>query len=88
MRLIYAVNKPREQVSDAVALRDLASALVAGIRVHSAGNVTPSVFMSSLITEFGKKRKIGATEKVQLRWKDIGLQVCPLFRIGRGSSSM
>ncbi|KAK1409881.1 hypothetical protein QVD17_36410 [Tagetes erecta] len=84
----HLVNKPREQVSDAEALRDLANALVTGIRVHSAGNVTPSVFMSSLITEFGKKRKIGTTEKVGIRWKDIGLQVCPLFMIGRGSSCM
>ncbi|KAI3793715.1 hypothetical protein L1987_36336 [Smallanthus sonchifolius] len=84
----HLVNKPREQVSDAEALRDLANTLVTSIRVHSTGNVTPSIFISSLITEYGKKRKIGGTESVQIRWKDIGLQVSPVLMICKGSSTM
>ncbi|XP_076913186.1 non-structural maintenance of chromosomes element 4 homolog A-like [Bidens hawaiensis] len=82
------VNKPREQVSDAEALRDLADTLVTSIRVHSTGNVNPSVFVSSLISRFGKKRKIGINESVKIRWKDIGLQASSLFMTGSGSSTM
>ncbi|KAI7746227.1 hypothetical protein M8C21_017692 [Ambrosia artemisiifolia] len=84
----HLVNNPREQVSDAEALRDLANTLMTSIRVHSTGNVTPSVFVSSLITQYGKKRQIGSTENVEIRWKDIGLQVSPVFMIGNGSSTM
>ncbi|XP_076897421.1 non-structural maintenance of chromosomes element 4 homolog A-like [Bidens hawaiensis] len=84
----HLVNKPREQVSDAEVLRDLADTLVTSIRVHSTGNVNPSVFVSSLITRFGKKRKIGITESVGIRWKDIGLQASSLFMTGSGSSTM
>ncbi|MFS8011894.1 putative non-structural maintenance of chromosome element 4, Nse4/EID family [Helianthus anomalus] len=84
----HLVNNPREQVSDAEALRDLANTLMTSIRVHSTGNVTPSVFVSSLITQYGKKRKIGSTESVKIRWKDIGLHVSPVFMVGNGSSTM
>ncbi|KAL8247352.1 hypothetical protein R6Q59_008568 [Mikania micrantha] len=84
----HLVNKPREQVSDAEALRDLANTLVTSIRVHSTGNVNPSVFVSSLITEYGKKRKLGAAERVEICWKDLGVQVSPLFMIFRGSYTM
>ncbi|KAK9061501.1 hypothetical protein SSX86_018683 [Deinandra increscens subsp. villosa] len=84
----HRVSNPREQVSDAEALRDLANTLVTSIKVHSNGNVTPSVFVSSLISEYSKKRKIGVSERAEIRWKDIGLRVSPILMMCRGSSTM
>ncbi|KVI09424.1 non-structural maintenance of chromosomes element 4 homolog A-like [Cynara cardunculus var. scolymus] len=84
----HLVKKPREQVSDAEALRDLANTLVASIRVQSTGSVTSSVFVSSLITEYGQKGMIGITETVQILWKDIGLHVSPMFMVSNGSCTM
>lgn len=84
------VNKPREQVSDAGALRDLASTLVTSIKVHNIGSVTPSLFVSSLISRFGKKKKKKRriTESGQILWKDIGLHASPLFMTFQGPCSM
>ncbi|CAI9273042.1 unnamed protein product [Lactuca saligna] len=85
----HLVNKPREQVSDAEALRDLANTLVASIRVHSTGSVTPSLFVSSLINQFGKKESTEITETTQIQWKDIGLHAShPLFMTFQGSCTM
>ncbi|XP_023751578.1 non-structural maintenance of chromosomes element 4 homolog A [Lactuca sativa] len=85
----HLVNKPREQVSDAEALRDLANTLVASIRVHSTGSVTPSLFVSSLISQFGKKESTEITETAQIQWKDIGLHAShPLFMTFQGSCTM
>ncbi|KAI3721943.1 hypothetical protein L2E82_32963 [Cichorium intybus] len=84
----HLVKKPREQVSDAEALRDLASTLVTSIRVHSTGSVTPSLFVSSLISQFGKNERTGITESAQILWKDIGLHASPLFMTFHGSCTM
>ncbi|XP_023751579.1 non-structural maintenance of chromosomes element 4 homolog B-like [Lactuca sativa] len=86
----HLVNKPREQVSDAGALRDLASTLVTSIKVHNIGSVTPSLFVSSLISRFGKKKKKKRriTESGQILWKDIGLHASPLFMTFQGPCSM
>ncbi|KAI3748298.1 hypothetical protein L6452_11285 [Arctium lappa] len=84
----HLVKKPREQVSDAEALRDLANTLVASIRVQSTGSVSPSLFVSSLITEYGQNAIMGITETAQILWKDIGLHVSPLFMICNGSCTM
>lgn len=84
----HLVKKPREQISDAEALHDLANTLVASIRVHSTGSVTPSVFVSSLITEYGKKGIMGINETAEILWKDIGLHVSPFFMICNGCSTM
>ncbi|CAI9273041.1 unnamed protein product [Lactuca saligna] len=85
----HLVNKPREQVSDAGALRDLASTLVTSIKVHNIGSVTPSLFVSSLINRFGKKKKRRRiTESDQILWKDIGLHASSLFMTFQGPCSM
>ncbi|GJW49006.1 non-structural maintenance of chromosomes element 4 homolog A-like protein [Tanacetum coccineum] len=82
------VKKPKEQVSDAEALRDLASTLITSIRVQSTGSVTPSVFVSSLINKFSKKGRIGNNQRRKILWKDIGLHVSPLLKTCRGLSTM
>ncbi|KAG5572440.1 hypothetical protein H5410_062206 [Solanum commersonii] len=49
------VKKPREQVADAEALFDLTRTLVASVRSHSADDVTPYIFISSLLEAFGPR---------------------------------
>nr|XP_043634533.1 non-structural maintenance of chromosomes element 4 homolog A-like [Erigeron canadensis] len=85
----HHVKKPREQVSDAEALRELSTTLLASIKVQSTGSLTPSVFVSSVITEYGKKRVgRGIDECVEILWQDIGLHVSPLFMFSGGSCTM
>uniref|UniRef100_UPI001CB9ABF1 non-structural maintenance of chromosomes element 4 homolog A-like n=1 Tax=Erigeron canadensis TaxID=72917 RepID=UPI001CB9ABF1 len=84
----HLVTKPRELVSDAEALRDLSHTLVSSIKVQSLGSVTPSVFVSSLVDAYAKKkRRIGTAQHVQILWKNIGLDVSPLLKIFRGSAT-
>ncbi|XP_060200951.1 non-structural maintenance of chromosomes element 4 homolog A-like [Lycium barbarum] len=80
------VKKPREQVADAEALFDLTRTLVASVRSHSVDGITPYMFISSLLGVFGEKGL--SVNANTLCWKKIGRSVSPIFRNGRGCSTM
>ncbi|TMW99028.1 hypothetical protein EJD97_003160 [Solanum chilense] len=86
------VKKPREQVADAEALFDLTRTLVASVRSHSADDVTPYIFISSLLEAFGprsaKHQKGLSPNEDTVGWKKLGLAVSPIFRNGRGCHTM
>lgn len=86
------VKKPREQVADAEALFDLTRTLVASVRSHSADDVTPYIFISSLLDVFGTrsaKHEKGLSPNANtLGWKKFGLAVSPIFSNGRGCQTM
>ncbi|KAH0705724.1 hypothetical protein KY285_010261 [Solanum tuberosum] len=84
------VKKPREQVADA--LFDLTRTLVASVKSHSADDVTPYIFISSLLEAFGprsgKHEKGLSPNENTVGWKKLGLAVSPIFRNGRGCHTM
>ncbi|KAL3352060.1 hypothetical protein AABB24_020252 [Solanum stoloniferum] len=86
------VKKPREQVADAEALFDLTRTLVASVRSHSADDVTPYIFISSLLEAFGPrsaKHENGLSPNENtVGWKKLGLALSPIFRNGRGCHTM
>ncbi|GAV75867.1 Nse4 domain-containing protein [Cephalotus follicularis] len=86
------VTKPREQVSDAEALRDLAKSLEKSIKSLSNEGITPVDLVTSLIAEFGVSTatRLSTQEDTQISmsWKDIGLRVSPIFRKFPGCCTM
>ncbi|OWM69240.1 non-structural maintenance of chromosomes element 4 homolog A-like [Punica granatum] len=88
------VDKPREQVADAEALLDIASTLVNSVKSFSSEGITPSDFITGLLKDFGRCRRVsGAStsqnyDHVSVKWKDLGLSVSPIFRKGYGCCTM
>ncbi|KAJ0988130.1 hypothetical protein J5N97_006486 [Dioscorea zingiberensis] len=76
------VQKPREQVSDAEALLDIANTLVTSVRSQNNG-MTPSDFVTSLMKNFRKRNSPNMTI-----WVDVGLIVTPILRTFPGCSTM
>ncbi|KAK6773552.1 hypothetical protein RDI58_028790 [Solanum bulbocastanum] len=86
------VKKPREQVADAEALFDLTRTLVASVKSHSADDVIPYIFISSLLEAFGPRsakheKGLSPNENI-VGWKKLGRAVSPIFRNGRGCHTM
>ncbi|KAL3534186.1 hypothetical protein ACH5RR_002647 [Cinchona calisaya] len=85
------VQKPREQVADAEALLDITNTLVTSVKAHSSEGLTPSDFVSCLLRDFAQQGGAGTSSNVDsnsLRWKEIGLAVCHVFRSAPGCSTM
>ncbi|XP_039126262.1 non-structural maintenance of chromosomes element 4 homolog A-like isoform X2 [Dioscorea cayenensis subsp. rotundata] len=84
------VNKPREQVADAVALLDIANTLVTSVRSQTNGELTPSDFLTSLIKNSGKIYGGSLLENVPNTkiWVDVGLIVAPILRISPAFHTM
>lgn len=81
------VQKPREQVADAEALLDIANNLVICVKSQSSEGVSPSDFMTGLLSNFGRPGgSIGTTEDRlnSIGWKNLGLAVSHIFRKGYG----
>ncbi|KAJ0980665.1 hypothetical protein J5N97_008920 [Dioscorea zingiberensis] len=76
------VKKPREQVSDAEALLDIANTLVTSVRSQTNG-MTPSDFVTSMMKNFRKRNVTNMTI-----WVDVGRIVTPILRIFPGCSTM
>lgn len=85
-----SVNKPREQVADAEALLGLTSTLVASVKTHTSGGVTPAEFVSCLIREFGQQKtmKEHFQKSHNISWQIIGSRVSPIFMNGSGCMTM
>ncbi|KAL3828147.1 hypothetical protein ACJIZ3_016949 [Penstemon smallii] len=84
------VSKPREQVADAETLLGLATSLAACVKALTAGGVTPSEFVSSLIKQFGQRKSMKGLSKdsPNIKWLDIGLHVSTIFKNGPGCMTM
>ncbi|ESQ47805.1 hypothetical protein EUTSA_v10022149mg [Eutrema salsugineum] len=85
------VHKPREQIADAEALRDLANTVVSSVKSHSASGVSPAEFVNALIRGFGEASLgIDADENTQvsMKWKDIGFAVCSAVMVSCGFPTM
>ncbi|KAJ0021320.1 hypothetical protein Pint_31274 [Pistacia integerrima] len=86
------VQKPREQVADAEALLDIANTLVNSVQSQSNEGVTPTDFVSCLISEFGQSNggRVASQENAQIsiNWKDIGLAISPFLSICHGCCTM
>lgn len=87
-----AVQKPREQVTDAEALLDIANTLVSSVQSQSNAGVTPTDFVSCLISEFGQSngRRLASQENTQIsiNWEDIGLAISPFLSTCHGCCTM
>ncbi|KAI3461063.1 hypothetical protein Pfo_017726 [Paulownia fortunei] len=83
------VNKPREQVADAEALLGLTSTLVASVKTHTSGGVTPAEFVSCL-KKFGQQKTMkGLLENSpNILWQIVGSLCSPFFMIGPGCMTM
>lgn len=88
--MVFTVNKPREQVADAVALLDIAYTLVTSVRSQTNGELTPSDFLTSLIKNSGKIYGGSLLENVPNTkiWVDVGLIVAPILRISPAFHTM
>ncbi|KAK4441506.1 protein NRT1/ PTR FAMILY 7.1 [Sesamum alatum] len=84
------VNKPREQVADAEALLGLTSTLVASVKTHTSGNVTPAELVSCLIRDFGQKVIMKRSSEISpsVSWQNIGYLVSPIFMNVPGCTTM
>ncbi|XP_073157940.1 non-structural maintenance of chromosomes element 4 homolog A-like [Henckelia pumila] len=84
------VSKPREQVADAETLLGLTSSLVASVKTHTSGGVTPAEFLSCLIREFGRRKgikRISGSDPI-ISWKNIGDLVSSIFMNGHTCMTM
>lgn len=89
--MAITVQKPREQVADAEALLDLATTLVGSVKSLLNEGVTPSEFVSCLLNEFGQHRGgLNSEEDTQnsINWKEVGLNVSPIFMKVQGCCTM
>ncbi|KAH7684344.1 Nse4/EID family protein [Dioscorea alata] len=88
--LYKMVEKPREQVADAVALLDIANTLVTSVRSQTNGELTPSDFFTSLIKNSGKRyggSLLGNVPNTKI-CVDVGLIVAPILRISPAFHTM
>lgn len=87
--LELSVTNPREQITDAETLLDMANTLVTTVRSYSKDGFTPSDFISSLIREFAAAgRQSVENDRVSIKWDAIGVLVCPIFKKGLGCPTM
>ncbi|KAM0946045.1 putative Nse4/EID family protein [Dioscorea sansibarensis] len=73
--LYKMVQKPREQVADVVALLDIANKLVTLVRSRTDGELTLTVFLTSLIKNSGNRyggSHLGNIPNTKI-WVDVGL---------------
>ncbi|KAF6149336.1 hypothetical protein GIB67_016874 [Kingdonia uniflora] len=84
------VQRPREQVADAEALLDIASALSSSVKSHTNGGITPSDFITSLLKDFGQQNGGVSTENPQssIVWRDVGVAISHIFRKPPGFCTM
>ncbi|KAL6506006.1 hypothetical protein OROHE_022725 [Orobanche hederae] len=85
------VQKPREQVADAEALFDITNTLVTSVKAYNNEGVTPTDFVSCLLSEFGQGGGLSSSQDEAgrlIRWKDIGQIVSYAFRSARGCTTM
>ncbi|KMT14390.1 hypothetical protein BVRB_4g071700 [Beta vulgaris subsp. vulgaris] len=88
-KLHELVTNPREQITDAETLLDMANTLVTTVRSYSKDGFTPSDFISSLIREFAAAGRQGVeNDRVSIKWDAIGVLVCPIFKKGLGCPTM
>ncbi|KAJ4811209.1 Non-structural maintenance of chromosome element 4 [Rhynchospora pubera] len=82
------VQRPREQVSDAETLLDIANSLVTSARSLRNGP-TPSDFVDGLIRKFGVPRIYNSTKYLsKASWARIGMSVSQIFMRGHGYCTM
>ncbi|KAJ4758758.1 Non-structural maintenance of chromosomes element A [Rhynchospora pubera] len=82
------VQRPREQVSDAETLLDIANSLVTSARSLRNGP-TPSDFVDELIRKFGVPRIYNSTKYLsKASWARIGMSVSQIFMRGHGYCTM
>ncbi|KAJ4724144.1 Non-structural maintenance of chromosomes element 4 [Melia azedarach] len=86
------VHKPREQVADAEVLLDITSTLVTSVKSEYNEGVSPTDFVSCLLTEFGQSnmQRFESQENthISINWKDIGLAVSPFLSACHGCCTM
>ncbi|CAO2837204.1 unnamed protein product [Amaranthus hypochondriacus] len=82
------VTKPREQVTDAETLLDMANTLVTTVKAYSKDGLTPSAFISSLLRDFSNGGSRLDDEHVSIKWDAIGVRVCPIFKKAQGCATM
>ncbi|PKU61904.1 non-structural maintenance of chromosomes element 4 homolog A [Dendrobium catenatum] len=75
------VKKPREQVADAETLLDIASTLAISVRSQNSEGVTPSVFVTAILKNFGYQEHSAQANNSQnlVSWANIGLSVSHIF---------
>ncbi|XP_051120776.1 non-structural maintenance of chromosomes element 4 homolog B-like [Andrographis paniculata] len=82
------VKNPREQVADAEAFLGLVSTLVASVKTHMRGGISPYQFVSHLVGEFGKHKEFRKNSPVVIAWKDIGSLSTLIFMNVPGCATM
>ncbi|XP_072995107.1 non-structural maintenance of chromosomes element 4 homolog A-like [Typha latifolia] len=83
------VQKPREQVADAEALLDIANTLVTSVRSQSNEGITPSDFVTALVSKFGDQSgAISGNGPSIFHWEKVGRAVSHVFMFGSGCCTM
>ncbi|KAK2651308.1 hypothetical protein Ddye_018797 [Dipteronia dyeriana] len=85
------VQKPREQVTDAETLLNIASSMVTSVKAENKEGITVSDFVSCLLRDFGQESGTSSSsrgDKTSIAWKDIGVLVAHAFGSTCGCSTM
>ena len=82
------MTKPREQVTDAETLLDMANTLVTTVKAYSKDGLTSSAFISSLLRDFSASGSRLDDDRVSIKWDAIGVRVCPIFKKALGCATM
>ncbi|KAF9587249.1 hypothetical protein IFM89_039530 [Coptis chinensis] len=84
------VQNPREQVADAEALLDIANTIVASVKSQNSDGITPSDFITSLLSKFAHQNGELSTENPRdsMAWGNFGFAVCHIIRRAGGCSTM
>jgi non-structural maintenance of chromosomes element 4 len=87
--MFYAVQRPREQVSDAETLLDITTSLVTSVRSQRNGP-TPSDFVDAIMRKFGvSDRDCDSTNYLNKEsWEKIGVSASHIFMRGHGYCTM
>ncbi|KAF3336491.1 non-structural maintenance of chromosomes element 4 A-like protein [Carex littledalei] len=87
--MLYAVQRPREQVADAETLLDITTSLVRSLRSQRSGP-TPSDFVDALARKFGVPDRDGTHTNYLgvASWQSIGMSVSHIFMRGHGYCTM
>lgn len=85
---VFAVQKPREQISDAEAVMNLTSKLLGSVKgCMRRSGTSPAAFVTAILAAFGNRTPADG-DAVEVDWGKLGLSATGIIREAPGVGTM